>query len=151
MRALVVDQSVPSGLSLGEAPDPRAGRSQALVDVRAFSLNYGELGFIGSQPDGTVPGWDAAGIVAEAAADGSGPPAGSRVVTYGASGAWAERRAVDTSELAVVPKSVDLGASPRCGRSGGSASSAASASWSPGRPAASGASRSRSPLWRAPR
>lgn len=110
MRALVVDQSAPAGLRLGEAPDPRAGRSQALVDVRAISLNYGELGFIGSQPDGTVPGWDAAGIVAEAAADGSGPPAGARVVTYGASAAWAERRAVDTSELAVVPESVDLGA-----------------------------------------
>ncbi|WP_433237873.1 hypothetical protein ACQPYK_29760 [Streptosporangium sp. CA-135522] len=35
---------------------------------------------------------------------------GSRVVTFGWSGAWARLRAVDTENLAVVPESVDLGA-----------------------------------------
>ncbi|MEV4895448.1 zinc-binding dehydrogenase, partial [Nonomuraea sp. NPDC055795] len=44
-----------------------------------------------------------------AAADGSGPSVGTRVVSFDWSGAWAELRAVDTSELAVVPDSVDLG------------------------------------------
>src|SRR5919197_4239866 len=40
--------------------------------------------------------------------DAPGPQAGARVATFGSSGAWAERRAVDTAELAVLPDAVDL-------------------------------------------
>ena len=50
------------------------------------------------------------GVVVTPAADGSGPPEGSRVVTFGWSGAWAELRAVDTAELALVPDGIDLNA-----------------------------------------
>jgi NADPH:quinone reductase len=57
---------------------------------------------------GDVAGWDGAGTVLTAAADGTGPPVGSRVVTFGWSGAWAEQRAVDTGELAVLPAAVDF-------------------------------------------
>jgi NADPH:quinone reductase-like Zn-dependent oxidoreductase len=56
-----------------------------------------------------VPGFDAAGVVISAAGDGSGPPAGTRVVTFGYSGGWAELRAADTAEVAVVPDELDLG------------------------------------------
>jgi NADPH2:quinone reductase len=111
MRALVYDPGAPAGLRLGDAPDPVPQRSQALVDVRAISLNFGELTYLGQQrKPGEVPGWDAAGVVSQPAADGSGPPAGARVVTFGWQGAWAEQRAVDVTELAVVPDHVDLGA-----------------------------------------
>jgi NADPH:quinone reductase len=48
--------------------------------------------------------------VLAAAADGSGPSAGARVATFGWSGAWAQRRAVDTGELAVLPDAVDFAA-----------------------------------------
>ncbi|MFD2083269.1 NADPH:quinone reductase [Actinopolymorpha cephalotaxi] len=109
MRALVVDHSAPAHLRLAEAPDPRPAADQALVEVRAFSLNYGELAGLPNQPEGMVPGWDAAGVVVSAAADGTGPAEGSRVVTFGPAGAWAGLRAVDTTELAVVPDEVDLG------------------------------------------
>ncbi len=75
-------------------------------------MNFGELGFRSGQPEpGEVLGWDAAGVVAQSAADGTGPPAGTRVVTFAWSGAWAELRAIDAANLAVVPESVDLGAS----------------------------------------
>jgi len=55
-------------------------------------------------PDSTPPG-----VVISAAADGSGRPAGTRVVTFGYSGGWAELRAADTAEVAAVPSAVDLG------------------------------------------
>jgi NADPH2:quinone reductase len=110
MRALLVDPDAPSSLRLGEAPDPVAGPGQVLVEVSSTSLNWGELNRArsGDTPPGTVLGWDAAGVVTQAAADGTGPAVGSRVVTRGADGGWAQRRAVDVSELAVVPDSVDL-------------------------------------------
>ncbi|GAA2397349.1 zinc-binding dehydrogenase [Nonomuraea africana] len=108
MRALVHDPSAPHQLSLGVAPDPVPSTGQALVEVSATSFNFGEIAFRSGRP-GHVSGWDAAGVVVRAAADGSGPAAGTRVVTFGWAGAWAELRAVDTAELAVVPEGVDLG------------------------------------------
>jgi NADPH:quinone reductase-like Zn-dependent oxidoreductase len=110
VRALVHDPAAPFGLRLGEAPDPVPGSAQALVAVAATSLNFGELDLLAERTDaGGVSGWDAAGVVVRAAADGTGPPAGSRVVTYGPDGAWAELRAVETDGMAVLPDGVDIG------------------------------------------
>ncbi|WP_280457483.1 zinc-binding dehydrogenase [Nocardia carnea] len=111
MRALVVDHSVPAGLRLGDAPVPELAPHQALVRVMATSLNDGEIRYVlKNTPDGAVLGWDAAGVVEKAAADGSGPAVGTLVVTLGAAGAWAELRAVDTDMLGVVPDGADMAA-----------------------------------------
>ena len=64
MRALVADRSAPSGVSLREAPDPQPERSEALVEVRAVSLNRGEVRRLPARAEGTIPGWDVAGVVA---------------------------------------------------------------------------------------
>ncbi|MFI7698137.1 zinc-binding dehydrogenase [Nonomuraea sp. NPDC049480] len=110
MRALIYDPAAAHRLRLGEAEDPAPAPGQALIQVTAVSFNFGEIAFRPADgKPGHVSGWDAAGVVVQAAADGSGPAAGTRVATFGWSGAWAESRAVDTGNLAVVPDDVDLG------------------------------------------
>ena len=110
MRALIHDPAARQGLALREVPEPEPADGQALVAVQAIALNFGELAYLEqSRKPGEVPGWDAAGTVLRAAADGTGPAPGTRVVTFGWAGAWAEQRAVDVGELAAVPAAVDLG------------------------------------------
>jgi NADPH:quinone reductase len=55
---------------------------------------------------GWRPGWDLAGHVEKAAADGSGPKVGARVVGMLNEGAWAERVVVPTHALAELPDKV---------------------------------------------
>src|SRR4051794_2254064 len=110
MRAVVYDPQAPANLRLTEVQEPVAAESEALIDVRATALNFGEVHWIDRmRKPGEVPGWDAAGVVIQPAADGSGPEVGSRVVGFDGAGGWAQQRAVPTENLAVLPDSVDFG------------------------------------------
>src|SRR5439155_782458 len=68
--------------------------------------NRGEVRRAGMAAAGWRPGWDLAGELERAAADGSGPRAGARVVGMLGEGAWAERVAVPTHALAELPEKV---------------------------------------------
>src|SRR5690348_9654626 len=98
-RAVVVDPEAPGRLVIRSVPEPAPQRGEAVVRVRAVSLNRGEVRRAGMAAAGWRPGWDLAGIVERAAADGSGPPVGARVVGLVLEGAWAERVAVPTHAL----------------------------------------------------
>ena len=105
-RAVVVDPEAPGRLVIRPVADPVPDRGEAIVRVRAISLNRGEVRRSTMAQAGWRPGWDLAGHVKRAASDGSGPKAGARVVGFLPEGAWAERVAVPTQALAALPEKV---------------------------------------------
>ncbi|MCW2983724.1 MAG: hypothetical protein JWR63_1294 [Conexibacter sp.] len=106
MLALVATVDPPH-VTLAEVPDPEPLPSEALVEVRAVSLNRGEVRHLETMEPGQVTGWDVAGVVAQAAADGSGPAQGARVVGLKyPPGGWAQRVAIATDLLAELPDEV---------------------------------------------
>ena len=106
IRAVVVTRDARSGLVLGEVDAPDPVPSEALARVAAIGLNRGEVRGARTAPAGSRIGWDFAGTIEKAAADGSGPPAGTRVVGLLEGGAWAELVAVPTRAVAPLPDEV---------------------------------------------
>jgi len=106
IRAVLVSPGLPGSLSLGSADLPSPAPNEALVRVRAISLNRGEVRRAQDSQAGTRLGWDIAGVVDQAATDGSGPRSGDRVVGILRTGAWAEMLAVPVKNLAVLPDGV---------------------------------------------
>jgi NADPH:quinone reductase len=106
MRALVSRQSAPFA-ELTDVPDPTPRPDEALVEVRAFSLNRGETRRLETLEPGTVTGWDLAGVVRAPASDG-GPAQGTRVVGLKNAGAWAELAAVPIEHLAELPEGISF-------------------------------------------
>ncbi|WP_141576865.1 zinc-binding dehydrogenase [Actinomadura sp. WMMA1423] len=105
MRALLPESG---SVSFGEVDEPVPRPGEALVKVAAFSVNRGETFQLESDRPGWRPGKDVAGLVVQAAADGSGPAAGSRVVGHPPSAGWAEYVAVPTGSLAEIPAAVPV-------------------------------------------
>ncbi|RUX19993.1 oxidoreductase [Mesorhizobium sp. M2A.F.Ca.ET.042.01.1.1] len=108
MLALTISSNSPNRLKLTEADEPSCNANEALVAVHSTSLNRGELRLLAIRPDGWIPGQDIVGIVERAAADGSGPAAGTRVAALVDQAGWAEHVAVPTDRLALVPEGVSV-------------------------------------------
>ncbi len=105
MRALVADSTAPGRIALHDVPEPVPARGEVIVEVRAFSLNRGEMRMLGTRltagaPAGTSP--------ASCGPTSSTAAAGARVVGIVAGGAWAERVAVPHAWIAELPDDVSL-------------------------------------------
>lgn len=94
-----------------DLPEPTPADDEAVIAVAAFSVNRGEFfslsGVYGQAlAAGSVPGQDVAGVVVAAAADGTGPKVGERVVAHAPGGGWAQRAAVPTTAIATLPDEI---------------------------------------------
>jgi NADPH:quinone reductase-like Zn-dependent oxidoreductase len=110
MKALVNTPKGSAPVELREVAEPSPGPHDAVIAVHAFSLNRGELTLMRIRPEGWQPGQDVSGIVVKAAADGSGPKEGTRVVGIMDWNGWAERAPVSTHRLAAIPDNVGFAA-----------------------------------------
>lgn len=108
MRAVINTPDADQPVEFTEAEQPVPAANEAVVAVRAFSVNRGELALLAIRPHGWRPGQDVAGVVVEGAADGSGPQPGTRVVGMVDNAGWSEAAAVDVSRLAVLPDAVSM-------------------------------------------
>jgi NADPH2:quinone reductase len=100
---------LPSGdqalVALSDVDVPMPPGDEALVAVEAFSVNRGEILLLASGRQ-DPPGKDLAGRILQAATDGSGPAAGTRVVAHVDRGGWAERVRVPTGRMTALPEEV---------------------------------------------
>src|SRR6516162_8853993 len=103
MLAVVNTPGGSAPVELREVAEPQPAPNEALVEVRAFSLNRGELRLFQIRPEGWRPGQDISGVVLKQAADGSGPEPGTRVVALTDNAGWAERAAVPGHRMAALP------------------------------------------------
>jgi NADPH:quinone reductase len=106
-RSVVVDPDSPQRLVIRDTVLRAPYHDDLVVAVKAFSLNRGEVSraYTSAEP-GWQPGWDFAGIVEQAAASGTGPKAGDRVVGLVANGAWSQRVVAPVDAVASLPESV---------------------------------------------
>jgi NADPH:quinone reductase-like Zn-dependent oxidoreductase len=108
MLAIVTTPGGPEPVAIREVAEPELRPNEALVAVHAFSLNRGELRLFQVRPEGWRPGQDIAGTVLRGAADGSGPPAGARVVALTDQAGWAEHAAVPSHRMAPLADNVSF-------------------------------------------
>lgn len=107
MRSWITDSSVEGGLRLADdLPEPQPRADEVIVEVKAYSLNRGELSLLSARPDGFRPGQDVSGIVHRSIE--GGPSVGSRVVALVDWHGWAERVAVPKQHLALLPDNVSF-------------------------------------------
>jgi NADPH:quinone reductase-like Zn-dependent oxidoreductase len=106
VRGLATDPTAPGGIHfVDDLPEPEPRPNELVLEVRAYSVNRGELALIRQRTDGWRPGQDVAGVVAQASADG-GPAAGTRVVGVVDWHGWAERVAVPIDTVVELPELV---------------------------------------------
>jgi NADPH:quinone reductase-like Zn-dependent oxidoreductase len=99
---------VPDGkgsVAFKEVPVPVPAPDQALIKCSSTTISRGEVRHLPHTPPGRILGLDLAGVVLQQAADGSGPPAGARVIamTGHSGGGWGQKAVLPATTLGVIP------------------------------------------------
>jgi NADPH:quinone reductase-like Zn-dependent oxidoreductase len=100
-------------LKVQEAPDPRAGKGEVVVQVKAAGLNFADiLARQGLYPDGPkkpcVMGYEVAGVVEAVGDDVGGDLVGKEVVALTRFGGQSEKVAVAANQLFAMPESLSF-------------------------------------------
>ncbi|MDH6125033.1 zinc-binding dehydrogenase [Kitasatospora sp. GP82] len=106
MKAFVATGGPDHSVRRTDVAQPELRPDEVLVKVDAYSVNRGETFQLERPRAAWRPGKDVAGLVVQAAADGSGPPVGRRVVAHPPSAGWAEYAAVPSGQLACLSEEV---------------------------------------------
>jgi NADPH:quinone reductase len=107
VRALVNTPNGPTPVEFRDLPEPQLQINEALIEVRAFSLNRGELTLFKNLHEGWRPGQDIAGTVLRSP-DPTSLPAGARIVAIADRAGWAERAVVPLTRIACLPDVVSF-------------------------------------------
>jgi len=107
MKSIVATPEDREPVTIREVDDPVPLDDQVLLEVRAGSLNRGELRLVAERP-GWRPGQDIAGVVVRAAANGRGPAIGERVAAVVEQGGWAQLAAAPIDRSCVLPEGVSF-------------------------------------------
>src|SRR5207247_11380056 len=102
----------PETLVVEELPSPRAGPGEAVVSVKAASVNFPDVLIIQNKyqfkpPLPFSPGSELAGVVKEVGSDVSNFRPGDRVIAFTTYGAFAEEVKTEVSRLLPMPEGMD--------------------------------------------
>ncbi len=110
MKAMIVTElgEPAERLKLGEAPDPKAGPGQVVVDIRAIGCNFPDMLIVQGKyqvkpPLPFSPGLEVAGVVREVGEGVRQVTPGQRVVALMNWGAYAERAVVEATDVFPMP------------------------------------------------
>src|SRR6266481_9241762 len=114
MKAVLCKQyGPPESLTLEDLPSPRAGPGEAVISVRAASVNFPDVLIIQNKyqfkpPLPFSPGSELAGVVKEVGAGVSNVRPGDRVIAFTTYGAFAEEVKTEAARLLPLPEKMDF-------------------------------------------
>jgi NADPH2:quinone reductase len=114
MKAVLCKQfGPPDSLLVEDLPSPRAGPGEAVISVKAASLNFPDVLIIQNKyqfkpPLPFSPGSELAGVVKEIGPGVQGWRPGDKVIAFTTYGAFAEEVKTDASRLVPLPEKMDF-------------------------------------------
>jgi NADPH2:quinone reductase len=114
MKAVLCKQfGLPDSLVVEELPSPRAGPGEAVVSVKAASVNFPDVLIIQNKyqfkpPLPFSPGSELSGVVKEVGAGVQGFSPGDKVMAFTTYGAFAEEVKTDAARLIALPEKMDF-------------------------------------------